>query len=126
MVLVGCMSLAMSMGACSRISRHISGAVPTRKGTLVITPASAAAGTAFSLAAGGFLPGEAMTFEVDIPGRPPFVGPAHTADPGGRVSATYTPLANDPPGTYRIKAVGSRGTRAQSTMHVGGTTTSTR
>jgi hypothetical protein len=70
-------------------------------------------GTAFSLSAGGFKPGEPMTFEVDVPNRPRFVGPSHTADPAGAVSSKYTPQNGDPPGTYVVKAVGSRGTRAQ-------------
>ncbi len=105
--------------ACSRISRHFSGGgAPTRKGTLTVKPASGGVGTAFSLNAAGFLPGEPMTFEVDIPSRPRFRGPSHTADPAGAVSSTYTPQNGDPPGTYVVKAVGSRGTRAQSQIVV--------
>jgi hypothetical protein len=100
--------------ACSRISRHFGGgSTPTRKGTLTVTPPSGTVGTAFSLSAGGFKPGEPMTFEVDVPNRPRFVGPSHTADPGGAVSSKYTPQNGDPPGTYVVKAVGSQGTRAQ-------------
>lgn len=91
-----------------------------RTGTLTITPPSGATGTAFTLTAGGFLAGEAMTFEIDIPNRIPFVGPSHTADPQGTVTSTYTPLTGDPPGTYTIKAVGNEGTKAQTTLMVTG------
>ena len=63
-----------------------------------------------------------MTFEIDIPGRTRFVGPSHTAGPDGRVTSTYTPLTGDPPGTYQVKAVGSRGTRASATLVVVGGT----
>jgi hypothetical protein len=59
-----------------------------------------------------------MTFEVDIPHHPHFVGPTHVAAADGTVSSTYTSSANDPPGTYLIKAVGSRGTRAQASLVV--------
>lgn len=108
---------------CSRISRHFSGGgVKTRKGTLTVAPANGPVGTAFSLTAGGFRPGEPLTFEIDIPGRPRFVGPSHTAGPDGRVASTYTPLTGDPPGTYQIKAVGSRGTRASASLVVVGGT----
>ena len=59
-----------------------------------------------------------MTFEIDVPGQKPFIGPAHTADAGGSVTSSYTPLASDPPGTYQIKAVGTRGTRAQTSLAI--------
>jgi len=83
-----------------------------------VSPPNGAVGTAFSLTAGGFRPGEPMTFEVDIPNRPRFVGPSHTAGPDGRVTSIYTPLTGDPPGIYQVKAVGSRGTRATGTLSV--------
>ena len=85
-----------------------------------MTPAAGAPGTAFTLTAGGFLAGEDMTFEIDIPTRTPFIGPSHTADDQGTVKTTYTPLTGDPSGTYTIKAVGNEGTKAQSTLTVTG------
>lgn len=94
--------------------------VQARNGTLTVTPPSGKTGTPFSLAAGGFRPGEALTFEVDIPGHSPYIGPSHTADPQGTVTTTYVPLGGDPPGTYQVKAVGNRGTRAQATVVVTG------
>lgn len=103
--------------ACSKLRHHT---VQTRNGTLTVTPPSGKAGTPFSFSAAGFRPGEAMTFEVDIPGHNPFIGPSHTADPQGVVTSTYVPLAGDPPGTYQIKAVGNQGTRAQATVAVTG------
>jgi hypothetical protein len=108
--------------ACSRISRHFSGGsgVKTRPGTLSITPPAGKTGTPFSLSAGGFRPGEALTFEIDIPTWPPFIGPSHVADAQGTVASTYVPLSGDPPGTYTIKAVGNEGTRAQATISVTG------
>ena len=59
-----------------------------------------------------------MTFEIDIPGQHPFVGPAHTAGADGTVTSAYQPLPADPPGTYQLKAVGSQGTRASATLTV--------
>ncbi len=107
--------------ACGRLSRHFSGGgTPTRKGTLTAAPPSGPVGTAFSLTAGGFKPGEPMTFEIDIPAHPRFVGPSHAAAPDGTVTSTYTPLKGDPPGVYQIKAVGSLGTRAQTALTVTG------
>lgn len=112
--------------ACGLKRRVFGGGTPTRKGTIAITPASGPAGTAFSLTAAGFLAGEGMTFEIDIPRHPRFVGPPHTAGPDGKVTSTYMPAADDPAGSYRIKAVGSRGTRAEATLVVmAGPTTST-
>jgi hypothetical protein len=112
--------------ACSRL-RHpfSSGGVKTRAGTLSVTPPSGSVGTAFSLVAGGFRAGEPMTFEIDIPKHPRFVGPSHLAGADGRVTSTYTPLNGDPPGTYLVKAVGSRGTRAQGHLDVLGGAPST-
>jgi hypothetical protein len=114
--------VAVTAPGCSRISRHLGGGggAPTRKGTLTATPPSGPVGTAFSLSAGGFKPGEPMTFEIDIPSHPRFVGPSHSADPSGAVSSTYTPQNGDPPGNYVIKAVGSQGTRAQAQLVVTG------
>jgi hypothetical protein len=108
--------------ACTRITRHFSGGsgVKARVGTLTITPPAGKAGVPFALAAAGFRPGEAMTFEVDIPGRPPFIGPSHVADAQGLVASTYVPLAGDPPGAYMVKAVGNQGTKAQATLTVTG------
>ena len=105
---------------CARLTRHFSGHSSTRKGSLTVTPPSGSPGTAFSLSAGGFRAGEAMTFEIDLPNRTRFVGPSHTAGPDGTVSSTYTPLTGDPGGTYRVHAVGNRGTRADGTIVVSG------
>jgi hypothetical protein len=93
-----------------------------RTGTLSVTPGSGAAGSPFTLSAAGFLPSEAMTFEIDPPNKTRFVGPAHTAGADGKVSSTYTPSTVNPPGTYTVKAVGVRGTRAtaQFTVTSGG------
>ncbi|HEX3425383.1 MAG TPA: hypothetical protein VHT30_04580 [Acidimicrobiales bacterium] len=91
-----------------------------RTGVLTVTPASGKVGTPFALAASKFLPGEALTFEIDIPNRPPFIGPSHTTDATGSVSSTYMPLTGDPVGTYTIKAVGNEGTKAQATLTVAG------
>jgi hypothetical protein len=59
-----------------------------------------------------------MTFELDIPKHPRFVGPTHTAAGDGTVSSQYKPLAPDPPGSYTVKAVGSLGTSARATLTV--------
>jgi hypothetical protein len=115
-LLLSCSMAALP--ACGRLRHPFSSGPRTRTGTLVVSPPNGAIGTAFSLTAGGFRPGEPMTFEVDIPKRPRFVGPSHTAGPDGRVTSTYTPLNGDPPGTYQLKAVGSRGTRASATLSV--------
>lgn len=119
--LVGLAALLLAPG-CGRLTRHFSGGggPPSRKGSLTAAPASGPIGTAFSLTAGGFRPGEPMTFEIDIPSHPRFVGPSHTAAPDGTVTSTYTPLKGDPPGTYQIKAVGSLGTRAETALIVTG------
>jgi hypothetical protein len=109
-------SLVLVASACGL--RHHT--IATRTGTLTVTPASGKVGTSFSLTAGGFRPGEALTFEVDIPGRTAFIGPSHTADPSGAVTSTYVPLSGDPAGVYTIKAVGNEGTKAQATLTVTG------
>ena len=113
-------ALTITAPACSRISRHLGGGggAKTRKGTLTVSPASGTIGTSFSLTAGGFRPWEPMTFEIDRPGHPRFVGPSHSADQTGAVTSIYTPQNGDPPGTYVIKAVGSQGTRAQANLAV--------
>jgi hypothetical protein len=96
--------------------------VKSRQGTLSVTPPAAKAGASFMLAATGFRPGEAMTFEIDSP--PPskgrFVGPSHTADQQGAVSSNYVPQSGDAPGVYQVLAVGNQGTRAQGTLTITG------
>ncbi len=92
--------------------------IAPRKGTLIITPPAGKPATPFMLTAGGFRPGEAMTFEIDGPNKARFVGPSHTADPTGMVASTYKPLSTDPPGPYTVLAVGNQGTRAQGTLTV--------
>ncbi|MDQ1401072.1 MAG: hypothetical protein QOJ52_242 [Acidimicrobiaceae bacterium] len=94
--------------------------VKARQGTLSITPPAGKAGASFMLVAGGFRPGEAMTFEIDSP--PPsktrFIGPSHTADQQGAVSSTFVPQSGDAPGVYQVLAVGNQGTRAQGTLTI--------
>src|SRR2546423_12192486 len=93
---------------CGRIMHKITGGgggSSGRTGTLSVTPPSGAAGSAFTLSAGGFLPSEAMTFEIDLPNKTKFVGPAHTAGNDGKGSSTYTPAPPNPSGTYTLKAV---------------------
>jgi hypothetical protein len=104
--------LVASAPACSL--RHHS--VATRKGAITVTPASGAPGTSFSLTASGFRPGEAMTFEIELPNKAHFVGPSHTADAQGTVTSTYVPQPGDPPGIYTILGVGNEGTRAQGSL----------
>ena len=94
--------------------------VKTRTGTLMVTPATGKVQMPFALTASGFRPGEAMTFEIDVPGKAPFIGPSHTADPQGTVSTTYVPLTGDPAGVYKILAVGNQGTRAEGSVMVTG------
>ncbi|HEX3426669.1 MAG TPA: hypothetical protein VHT30_11095 [Acidimicrobiales bacterium] len=94
--------------------------VANRKGTLTVTPPSGAVGASFSLAASGFLPGEALTFEIDVPNKTKFVGPSHTANPQGMVSSTYVPQTGDPSGVYTVIAAGNEGTRAQANLTVTG------
>ena len=105
---------------CSRIRGHFFGRNVTRKGTLTVTPPAGTVGTAFTFSAGGFRAGEPMTFEVALPNHTRVVGPSHTAGPTGQVSSTYTPQSGDPTGTYTVRAVGSRGTRAQAQLTVTG------
>ena len=114
---IACLALTP---ACSRISNHFSGSSPTRKGTLSASPPAGPVGTTFSLTAGGFKPGEPMTFEIDPPKGARFIGPSHTAGPDGRVTTTYVPQAGNSPGTYHLKAVGSQGTRAQGQLTLEG------
>jgi hypothetical protein len=94
--------------------------IKSRQGTLAVTPPAGKAGASFTLTAGGFRPGEAMTFEIDAP--PPskshFVGPSHVADAQGAVTSTYIPQSGDPPGVYQVVAVGNQGTRAQGTLTI--------
>jgi hypothetical protein len=104
--------------ACSRLSQHFSKRSVTRHGTLTVSPPNGTAGTAFSLTAGGFVPGEPMTFEINAPKQPRFVGPSHVAGPDGKVTSTYTPQPGAPAGTYVVKASGSRGTRAESHLSI--------
>jgi hypothetical protein len=98
--------------------RHHS--VKGRTGTLSVTPPSGKAGATFALMAGGFKPGEAMTFEIDGPHKIRFVGPSHTADPQGTVSSNYVPQSGDPAGVYTVLAVGNEGTRAQGSITITG------
>jgi hypothetical protein len=111
--------------ACGRLSNHFSKRSVTRKGTLTVSPPSGTAGTAFSLTAGGFIPGEPMTFEIDAPKQPRFVGPSHLAGADGRVTSTYTSQRSAPAGTYVVKAIGSRSTRAKSHLSIETGVTST-
>ena len=104
--------------ACGVRERIFGGGSPTRKGTLAVVPPSGPAGTAFTLNAGGLRPGEAMTFEIDIPHKAKYVGPPHTAGPDGKVTATYTAQAGNPAGVYRVKAVGVQGTRAEANVTI--------
>jgi hypothetical protein len=96
--------------------------IKARQGTLSVTPPTGKAGASFMLAVAGFRPGEALTFEIDAP--PPsksrFVGPSHTADPQGAVTSTYVPQSGDPPGVYKVLAVGNQGTRAEGTLTITG------
>src|SRR4051794_18534877 len=119
--------VTLGFSGCSRVRHHFSGGTPTRHGVLTVTPASGAAGSTFTLVASGFLPGEAMTFEIDIKGQPPFVGPHHAAGPDGKVTTQYTPQPGNPAGAYTVKAVGAGGTRATGKLTVlpGGSQTST-
>ena len=111
----------LSAPACGRVGRHLfGGGAATRAGTLAVSPPKGPVGTPFSLAAGGFRPGEPMTFEVDPPNKKRFIGPSHTAGPDGKVVSTYIPQPGAPPGTYLVRAVGSRGTRAQAHLAVTG------
>ncbi|MCU1461840.1 MAG: hypothetical protein JWO37_1915 [Acidimicrobiales bacterium] len=109
---------AVSISGCSRITRHFSGSSTTRKGTLVISPATGPPGTHFVLEAHGLRAGEPMTFAVDLPNHTHFVGPPHTADPTGAASGTYTPQSGNPAGSYRVHVVGSQGTRADGQLRV--------
>jgi len=104
--------------ACGRITSHFSGHTVTRKGTVAAVPPTGPVGTAFSLRATGLKPGEAMTFEVTPPKGRPFIGPSHTAGADGTVTATYTAQSGDAPGTYKLKATGDQGTRANGTLVV--------
>jgi hypothetical protein len=122
-ILVLAFGLLASSG-CSRITNHFSHHSVTRPGTLVVSPTSGPPGTPFTLTAGGFKPGEAMNFEVDLPNHTRFVGPSHTAGPDGKVSSTYTALTGDPAGVYVVKATGALGTRAQGNVQLTGTTPS--
>jgi hypothetical protein len=109
---------------CGRIMHKITGGggggSSGRAGSLQVTPGSGAAGSPFALNAAGFLPAEAMTFEIDPPNKTKFVGPAHTAGADGKVSSTYTPSTANPSGTYMVKAVGVRGTHATAQFTVTG------
>jgi hypothetical protein len=112
-------SVVVLTPACSRVRHKLfGGGTTTRNGTLTVAPPKGAVGTSFSLTASGFRPGEPMTFEVDPPNHKRFVGPSHTAGPDGKVVSVYTPQPGDPPGSYLVKATGSRGTRAQSHVDI--------
>jgi hypothetical protein len=104
--------IAATGPACGRISSHFSGHTVTRKGVVSASSSTGTPGSTFTLRAGGFKPGESMTFEIDPPKGSAFVGPAHVAGPDGVVTATYISQPTDRPGPYVLKAVGVQGTRA--------------
>ena len=111
--------LALASTGCSALHRHLFGGSPAgRSGTITVSPPTGTSGTRFSLTAGGFRPGEKMTFEIDVPRHPRFVGPSHVVGPDGRALGAYSPQAGDPPGTYTVKAAGDRGTHAATTLVV--------
>jgi hypothetical protein len=118
LISVTLVSLLLLLGAPGCGLRHHT--IKGRTGSLSVTPPSGRAGMSFALMASGFLPGEAMTFEIDGPNKIHFVGPSHTADPQGTVSSTYVPQSGDPAGVYTVLAVGNRGTRAQGSVTVTG------
>jgi hypothetical protein len=103
---------------CGVRQRLFGGRSLTRSGRLSVLPPRGPAGSTFFLVASGFKPGEAMTFEIDVPHQSRFVGPRHLAGPDGKVSSAYSPLISDPPGLYRVKAVGAGGTRAQARLTI--------
>lgn len=110
-------ALMLALTSCSALHRHLfGGSTPGRAGTVTISPPSGKAGTAFSLNAGGFRPGEKLTFEIDTPNHQRFVGPSHAAAADGHAAGAYTPQATDPPGTYQVKATGDRGTHATGSL----------
>ena len=125
MAVVLLLATAISIAGCGRITRHFSGSSTTRKGTLVVSPATGPPGTHFSLEARGFRPGEPMTFRVDLPNHTHFVGPPHNADATGSVSGSYTPQTGNPAGSYRVRAIGSLGTRADGQLTVVATASTT-
>jgi hypothetical protein len=92
---------------------------------LAVSPPTGQVGTKFNLSAGGLRPGESMTFEIDPPTHKRFVGPPHTAGPDGRVESSYMPQPGAPPGSYRVRVVGARGTRAEAKLVIVASTTST-
>ena len=107
-------SLVVLVPACGLRHHTVSG----RTGTLTVTPTSGAPGTSFTLTAGGFVAGEAMTFEIVAPNKTHFVGPSHTVSPQGTVTTTYLPQTGDAPGVYTIVATGNEGTHAQGTLTI--------
>ena len=84
LVLVAVVIIAVVGPGCSRLQRHFSGGSPTRHGVITVSPPNGPTGTVFTLAASGFLPGEAMTFEIDVSKGTRFVGPRHVAGADGK------------------------------------------
>jgi hypothetical protein len=106
---------------CSALHRHLFGGGPKgRTGTVTVAPATGPPGSAFTLTAAGFRPGERLTFDIESPDHQRFVGPAHTAGADGRAAGAYTPQPTDKPGTYAVKAVGDLGTHADGSLVVTG------
>src|SRR2546421_12261349 len=86
---------------CGRIMHKITGGgggSSGRTGTLSVTPPSGAAGSAFTLSAGGVLPSEAMTFELDLPNKTKVVGPAPPGRNDGEGASPHTPARAHPSG----------------------------
>lgn len=93
--------------------------------SVVVTPPSGPVGSSLKLAVTDFQPGENVKFEIDFPNAHKFTGPPHLVGPDGTTSTNYTVTAGNPPGDYVVKALGDKGTMAQSDFKVTGAAGST-
>lgn len=117
MLIAGCVAVLSQLS----VSRH-STSTPVQLRAVgqpasLVAPAQVAAGREVRLEAVGAKPQEKVVFAITSP-TGTYVGPPHLADNRGTVSTTYRPGSAAPLGTYRVVALGDRGTGAQSDLVV--------
>ena len=117
MLIAGCVASLSQLS----VSRH-STSTPVQlhadgQPASLVAPAQVAAGREARLEVIGAKPQEKVVFAITSQAGT-YVGPPHLADNRGTVSTTYRPGLTAPVGTYRVVALGDRGTGAQSDLVV--------
>ena len=82
-----------------------------------VNPPDGIAGMVFTFTVTGAKVGEAVTFEVVVPGGGIFTGSPHTAGQDGTVTASYR-TDGDAAGKYEVVATGDRGTSLRSSFRL--------